>query len=346
VQWDTTQSEYAVVGSDRHKALEKMHDGEITVEEFFRLWHCDISDANTIMSNINDWLNKRGDAEVALAYDVEKRTVRRLEPSHKRDYSDALPSELCMTLDWTDWETVIDYKTGSQYNLLSAARAGQLRTAALAVATLTRAPIIYVAFVFVDDDGSILQDTTMFDVLDIDQHADALHDAYHNIQDSKPNPGIWCKNMWCPAMASCPVGRDMLRVNVPLSADTELATAASVANAYAQLPVAEAYLSGLKKRIAQYVSEHGPIDVGDGKRLQISTVTRRTVDLNNNQHAIGLIQNSVGDSALSVAVSSTIKAIEKSAKQSGTSDMVGQLLKDLNEAGAIKTSTYTKMMVK
>jgi RecB family exonuclease len=163
-------------------------------------------------------------SEAAYAYDVDKRSARFLASGKARDYSKALPHELCGTADCVgiDGTTayVGDFKTGWSA-VTPAAKNPQLRFLALCVSlAYPDVETVVVEVIRIREDGSAWRDTATLDALDLAQIGEWVATIPGSVALAKAeleagrapdvHEGAWCK--YCPAAIYCPAKVGLLRI--------------------------------------------------------------------------------------------------------------------------------------
>jgi hypothetical protein len=157
------------------------------------------------------------EAEVKFALDIGRRVAHRLYALGERDYSEALPGEIPMTLDVLSSTTdhndrpprFYDWKTGRHGDGYS----GQMGLNALAVADWladTRPDYwqkwqrVEGGVLHVTPEGIDSSRVRVFDKFDLTAIATDLARDLEGIEESQPAPGDHCREMFCKAFSVCP----------------------------------------------------------------------------------------------------------------------------------------------
>jgi hypothetical protein len=278
--YEDTSSEAAQDGTDNHGVLAIAAAGGVAPE-----W----ASAAVLDVPPEAWVERSG------ALNVDTGAGRWLD-TKGRDYADIRPEEIPFTLDvaWIEAGTltVRDWKTGpqAQEHTTAARDNPQLATMALAVLGLTDEPVhaVRLQLGFVGPGRE----------LELDEHettpeglrarwlmplSGAL-DAITADEELAPKPGPHCN--WCPCIAECPAARTQLAVverQSSLAEDAILTTAIAspehAASVYARLGMAQDLLDRIGGALKEYVRDHGPVPMGNGKVLRVIESSRETCAL-------------------------------------------------------------------
>lgn len=156
-------------------------------------------------------------AEVAFGWDHETDTARELGGSD-RDYSGAR-GQLAGTADLISVNrasrsgAVHDWKTGDGTGATM-----QLRTLALMLARAHDLDAVTVSALEVSPSGVEAVCLETLDTFDFAVIAGELAEAIAAVPDAEPAPGSHCSELYCPARASCPIGRAAIAELVPVDA--------------------------------------------------------------------------------------------------------------------------------
>ena len=294
-------------------------------------------------------------AELPLAWHAVNRRGRVLEQDSPRDFSDVRPGEMWGRPDlvWRgeDGHLVVDdYKTGRKARGVDPSDLLQLMACGVAAASNFGDTSVTVRLVLIGDDGAIKVKPHRLDRWEMAETAGDIAMIYEEIEAAGkvpvPRPGRHCDNLYCPKLAVCPATKRRL-------AELSLATASKFA-LVADIDDDEHALwqRGEIKRIYQALevfdfavkryAERSPIPVGDGKVYGKREYESRSIEAT--PAAVKLL----GDRGLHEAVeTSTTKAaiereVKKIAPKGKAAPMTREILKELDELGAIKRSTFAK----
>jgi hypothetical protein len=212
--------------------------------------------------------------EVKIAFDVATGTARILgDGVDDRKYGDLAPFEIAGSIDVLGVEddavVVLDWKTG-QRDVEPAAINGQLRFYGLAAARALGLDRAILRIVYTQR-GTC--DEAEMDTLDLAGFAADLESLHGRVTMLRAQAarggaldtreGSWCRH--CASKPYCP-SKSALLVQIgrgdiaPASLSPEVARSACE-----RVLAAEQLVDDAKKRLNAYVTEHGPIDLGDGK---------------------------------------------------------------------------------
>ncbi len=293
-----------------------------------------------------------GRTEVPYAYDTATGAARELPGEGQRDYSDASETEVPGTADVVivdpHFVVTIDLKTGRppktlaeyreqlEHNALAATRVHGVEEAVIMVAHVTPA--------------GVEVDVDRLDALDLAGVAGALAAEVASIPNAEPRPGAHCRDLYCPALAVCPMTQTSLALvpdvrRLPLVGEVENdADAALLIDA---LPRFEAWAKDRKAAMKRYVKgRDGGVVLPDGRIYTLEKATRETVrlDVRGALEALRSVLGAHTDEALTVRASK--ESIERAARVAagGKRGEVGRLKKEaieaLRAAGAVKVSVY------
>ena len=128
--------------------------------------------------------------------------------------------------------------------------------------------------------------------------------------------------------------------------DADTMTAQDLAKLYPQAQMLEKALAHYKAVLRDLVAEAGALDTGDGKTLKLVEVTKESLDP---ELAEDVAKNLLGLSddnfraTLTVSKAKLIKAVKDRAPRGKKEDAAKQAMGALNEAGAVRRFTYTKL---
>lgn len=208
------------------------------------------------------------EAEVAIAWDYTTGAARRLA-STGRDYADARPTEITMTLDVVaraaDGTLVVrDWKTGRGAREKSAATAMQLAGYAVGAAALYGASEVRVEFAHIGEVAPVELDSALLGPLDLAQIAGEISRLVRRTRDAKPSPGAHCDGEYCPLRGVCSARRaQALQIAPTFDVTAPIETEEQARTAYWALKAVDAVAKDVKRRLDMYASRTS-VDLGDG----------------------------------------------------------------------------------
>lgn len=247
--------------------------------------------------------------------------------------------------------SVYDIKTGRRENVDAAEENAQLATLALAVHLAHGVDTVRVGLVF-PTPGGVVTDEHTLDALDLAAWHGELVALTERIPTSEPQPSKKACQ-YCPAKAACPAMSEALaaaapktRLPVVMSA-RDIQSPEHAAEQYRQLRAAKTAIDAAWSALRQYVDEHGPVDLGDGRAYGSKQTKRESLDLST-RAAVEALRAQLGPAwelAVSLETSKTaIKdAAREAAKQTGESvaAVERRTVDALRAVGAVKQSTST-----
>lgn len=294
-------------------------------------------------------------AEVAFAYDPTTDTARELGEVRGRAYPATTGSEIAGTVDAilvereADRATVVDWKTGGDWDRLTADAADnkQLRGYALAASRAYGVETVRVAIVRITDD-EVTHTVHEYDSLDLAAAADELRRQLAAIPTAHPVAGAWCKR--CRAVAVCPktvAAVDELAPATPPPAPIPLEVTRENAPALlARLRAVEAACEVVEAALRAFADANGGIETTEGRRWRKTTTERSSIRLDGPEAAIALevldragvaeaVEKKVGTSR--AAIARVIKAQGKKGKAAEAA--VDAIVDELRAAGAVRSTT-------
>jgi hypothetical protein len=357
-------SEAANSGTNKHKALEFIVEGAISIDPFASLWGCAGEDARSILDAIDAWLRPWLNSgtvfrELALAYCPSTDTARKLESRGQRDYSSLKRGEIPMTIDLAvaqDFTSglVVDYKTGRQDGLDPVDDSAQLSLCALAFARAFGLDEVDVAYALVADDGSARIERCLLDSFDLASVAETVRATMTRLADDpQPCPGEHCKTKWCPARAVCPATIGLAKATPELAPlVVRINSAEQCAWAHSRLTLAEDFLTSVKVAVKDFVYENGPVLLDDGSSLMLVEKTRETLDIDGNEKAIAALKKALGpafERAVNVKISASKESLKAAtaqlAKGKERTALERGILEELQTCNAVKLSTFETVEV-
>jgi hypothetical protein len=290
-------------------------------------------------------------AEVALAFDVATRQGRIIGENLDRSYGDIGPFEIVGSCDvlGVDQDAVIllDYKTGFA-DVEPAATNAQLAFYAIAAARALNKDRAIIRIVYTKTQRI---DEADLDALDLAAFADRLERLHTRVVRDRAadastistREGPWCKH--CPSKARCPSKIGLLSQvaagGLAVIGETEL-TPERAGAAIETLLRLEQIVEEAKKRAIAYVSEVGPVDLGDGRMFgRYLKPGNRKIDA---AKAEAVVRELLGPEAAQVAIerSTSQAAIERACKmvaateRGAASKLKAQVMAALEADGAVK----------
>lgn len=298
-------------------------------------------------------------AECSIAYHVESGGARLQKKAHGRDYSDGRDGEVECTPDLigVDGEGVLvvrDYKSGfKQLQTRTLGEHRQLEVYGVAAAHHFGARRVRLELALCDEDGVRLLPRTLeaFDLAAIRGWARNLIAGVG--AHVPPRPGAHCRDMYCPVLINCPATRAAERdieaavaLSWPLDAPLESNEQAAERHAKLKL-IREAYrqrMAALGEELEEWVREHGPVDLPDGRVLSlVEQPGREWIDLGASE-ALTAVRHHLGELVDEAVTMSTTKgeleaACRKLADGEGRGAIKGRvtaLYDDLRRVGGIR----------
>lgn len=244
---------------------------------------------------------------------------------------------------------VIDVKTGRPENVDPAAENAQLATLALAVHLAHGVDTVRTVLAFPTSAGVVTDEHT-YDAIDLAAWHSELAALVDAIPTSRPTPTKKACQ-YCPAKASCPAMTTALadatparRLPVVMSA-RDITSPEHAADQYRALCAAKTAIVAAWSALRQYVDEHGPVDLGDGRAYGSKQTRRESIDLSS-RAAVEALKSALGPSwELAVSLESSKTAIKAAAKDAAkvTGESVAAVerrtLEALRSVDAVKVST-------
>lgn len=246
---------------------------------------------------------------------------------------------------------VIDVKTGRRENVDPADSNTQIATLALAVHLAHGVDTVRGVLAF-PGSGGVATDEHTLDAYDLAAWGADLRGLLERVPTSQPQPTKKACQ-WCPAKAACPAMTEALATATPRTRLPVVMSAADIAgpdHAREQYLALRALKSGVDAAwgaLRQYVDEHGPVDLGDGRAYGSRTTQRESIDLST-RAAVDALQRELGstwEQAVTVETSKT--AIKDAARDAAkvTGEKIAQVerrvLDALRSVGAVRQTTST-----
>jgi hypothetical protein len=333
--------------------------------ETFNAWaaagqdeHEELGDVRDLEHEFASLIPQGARSEVKLGYDVATGVGRVIGEGAGRDYGSPGPMEIvgsCDVLGVEDGDTVviIDWKTGFA-DVAPARENEQLWFYALAACRALRLSKARILIVYTK---TYRVDQHELDALDLADFATALErlvkdDARRRGAHQRGEPvdtreGDWCKH--CPSKHACP-SKNALLVQFGAgglaTVGDAMMTAERAAAAYRQVVLAEQLVKDARMRLDAYVTENGPIDLGEGRAF--GRYARKGKESLDGNVAIAAIREVVGGEVArefeSVAIERKVSkaSIERAAQQLvavGASKTKNAVIKRIRELGGAKAGT-------
>lgn len=292
--------------------------------------------------------------EIAFAFDPFADTARELGAVRGRAYPATSPSEIAGTVDAILVEpelgraTVVDWKTGTDFERMTADAAEnlQLRGYALAVSRTYGVETVRVAIVRIEED-SVSHTLAEYDALDLAAAADEIRRQLAAIPTAHPAPGLHCRR--CRAVAVCPstvAAVDELAPPTPPPAPIPLVvTRDNAAALLARLRAVEAACETVDAALRAFADANGGIETTDGRRWRKTATERSSIRLDGPEAAVALeiLDRAGAGEAIErktttsrAALSRVIKA--RGAKGKAAEAAVEAIVDELRAAGAVRTT--------
>lgn len=318
--------------------------------------HEDLSHLDSLPENLARLVPAGSRSEVKLAYDVVNRTGRIIGEGSDRDYGSPAPFEIVGSADVIGVidgvVVVVDWKTGFA-DVAPAASNDQLWFYALAACRALGCDSAIVRIVYTKT-GRV--DEHEIGPLELAEYADtleALHlqvAARHKAKAAgellSTSEGEWCKH--CPSKHVCPSKHALLvqvaTKGLAVIGDSTMTTERAAA-AYQQIVHVEQLAKDARKRLDAYVTETGPIDLGDGRSY--GRYQRDGNEKLDGAVTAQAIRDVVGESAkefesIAIERKTSKAAIDRAAKAlvvKGAAKVAASVIKRVRELGGAKRST-------
>lgn len=297
------------------------------------------------------------EAEVPVEIDVATGEGRRLPSKGHRDYSARSPRALAGTADHVLWPdssnlTVRDWKTGQQRGLAHEAARMQVRTLGVAMAAIYDVEEINVEVASISGAGVEIE-REQIDGAALEEHLDMLRVLAVKLTGgpSRPNPGPWCVEMFCPLLGECPASRGALAAVTREAPILTIADDATALRVIEGLPRMRAALDAIDEALDEYIRRSPPRGP-DGRRYGFQDHERRDVAVRTpeQRRALTTVLGSFAESAVETKFTTTIAGIERAArkalaavgKKRGIGELRDKALEALANAGGVRVNTYQR----
>lgn len=218
-----------------------------------------------------------GETEVAMAWDVETRTARRLDVDGHRRY-EPRAAEIPGTADlilWTEMPVVIDWKT-TAYDFDPKSATAQLEHYALCAAEIAWADQVECAIGVIADDGAVEWTRWMMDAAALERARDRARRVWDRVQAARAQQGeldvvLGNHCRYCPSWRACPA--HVRAVRQLAAGELPEITAETIGAAYSIARAVEKSVESVRDGIKRFVSEHGPVRAGN----QLVSLNKRGV---------------------------------------------------------------------
>lgn len=224
--------------------------------------------------------------EVAVAYDPATDTAVEVPAKGgHRDYSGLSAGIIAGTADAVRVDpagvVVADWKCAAGIDLHADPASDNLQIAfyALALCRAHGATEARVCVVRIDADG-VTEDWHDLDAAALDAVSWRVAEIVAAIPRSRPTPGPWCAERWCPALAVCPAAAASTEAMILATAPAPLAiTADNAPRLLARLDLAEAACEAVRAGLRAYADAAGGIPLADGRIWRRHEEARESVAL-------------------------------------------------------------------
>lgn len=308
--------------------------------------------AGALPPELARWVPPNPRVEVKLAWDVFSGVGRILGEGAGRNYDGVQSTEIAGSCDVIavvgEAVVIIDWKTGFA-DVEPAATNSQLWFYALAAARALGCSSAIIRVVYTKRDGWC--DEHEIGPLELAEYASELQSlngriesarkAYRETRQVETNEGSWCKH--CPSKSVCPSKNALLAQvasrGLAIIGDTAM-TPERAAEAHREIERFESLLNEAKKRRDAWVTENGPIDLGDGRMYgRFVREGKRKLD---GKLALAVIRETckpeVAEEAVELAVTQAglKRAIEKFEGPKGADKRVKEIVTALEKRGGVK----------
>lgn len=295
-------------------------------------------------------------SEVAWALDLDTGAGRELGRNIGRAYKEHGARDgidFCGSADLAWWATtnahqgyihVLDLKSG--YEGLVEDHKPQLMSnaAALASAWGARGAILEVLHLF---NGEVKIDSQIVEDYELEAHVAVLQARRRETPTAEPVPGPHCRDKYCTAVGSCPVGQRAIAALVPVDRLTvklsgKIESAAEAAARVAILPLLKERVQRYEAECRDWEREHGPVQLADGRWwYEVEGESRAIVP---SPEAMAVLADELGDEgaqrACAVKITqSSIRAQLEAAGVKPPSAALERIMLRLEKIGAVKTTT-------
>lgn len=364
IKWpkDHEDNQYRTFGSAVSVAAECIATwGDYPHDEIVALFELVGADSKRLVAAANEirgYLEPHDDewrkCETGFAIDPMNNTARELTNAERFDYSGRGEFEFSGVLDLLRMTRsgvlrIDEYKTGSYKYGTSPKDIFQLTALGAAVAKAYGVREIDIARIQLKHDGTLMPAVDTMTEWDIEFATAKLAVIVQRIQrgEFEPKPGWWCNGAYCKIQSVCPVTQSIWKLvepQVPVTGEIRSIEQASLLAE--RLPMMEEAVKVMKSALNEY-NKHRPIPVTGGKLRVLSEIETRRIDLTRTE-TIDILREALGDYGFSRAVSyetsaEAIKdAVRLSAEKGKLGKTVDKIMDRLQEAGAIKLSSFVK----
>lgn len=288
------------------------------------------------------------DVERPIAFDVYTGKARYLAGNRAgRAYGQRGPNEITGALDqaaiFSDHIVVYDLKTGQPERKGAAADSPQLKFYALCLSRIHGLPV-RVCYNHADDDGVTPDEADMSEA-ELGRFAESLREMVNGLATAVPKPGHHCTSNYCPLLSECPATKKAL-AQIDAAADymqpfnVAIQGPEHAASVRVRLGMVKAATVAIDERLKAWSRANGPIEVAPSMMWGARDETRSTVDISHPGAYALLVKFLGGKADQAVELDTSRAAIERVA---GNKKLVAELFAELENIGAMRHSTYSKM---
>jgi hypothetical protein len=294
---------------------------------------------------------------VPVEIDIATGEGRRLRSRGHRDYSARSPRALAGTADHVFWPadgalTVRDWKTGRQAGLAHEAARMQVRTLGVAMAAIYDVEEIAVEVAAISGAGVEVEREEL-DGAALEEHIDTLRVLAVKLTGgpTRPQPGPWCMEMFCPLFGECPSSRGALAAVTREQPIVDIEDDADAARMIEFLPRARAALEAAEAALRERIARQ-PVRGADGRLYGLVEHKRREVRITHPGHLapIGEILGAFGPAAVEqrIVTKATLDSIRRAARRKltaegrkrGVEQVTEQVFAALQAAGGASERSY------
>lgn len=285
--------------------------------------------------------------EVAVAFDVATGAARLIGENIGRNYGDLAPFEIAGSIDVLgldgDAVVVLDWKTGHR-DVEPAATNAQLHFYALAACRALGKDRAILRIVYIQRGTCDEAEVDALELADFAARLAGLHAAVARLRTATvldTREGSWCRH--CPSKPHCPSKKALL-VQIATGEVSPPLTRENARTAALRVLAAEQLVEDAKKRLNQYVTENGPLDLGDGRMY--GRYVRPGNERIDGQAALRAIREVCGEivgefESQAIEVKVTKAGIQRAAKSVGEPQLEKAVLGRIRALGGIDKAPDT-----
>jgi hypothetical protein len=315
--------------------------------------HADLAQLDELPSQYVHLVPSGARSEVKVAYDVVARTGRVIGEGDGRGYGVLGPFEIAGSIDvlGIDGDTVVvlDWKTGYR-DVDPAHRNWQLWGYGLAAARALSKRNVRAIIVYTKSERVDTAEIGALELADFGARLARLHEMDADLRARRARgevldtrEGSWCRH--CPSKHVCPSKNGLLvqlaEKGLAVIGDAAM-TPERARAAYEQFVRVDQIVADAKKRLDTYVTENGPIDLGNGRAY--GRYHRKGVKRLDGDKAVAAIRAVVGESAkefeaMAIERSTSQAAIERACKAlapaRGAAKLKAAVIAKIDELGGV-----------